>query len=215
MPMTTFDHNGTTGTGYLALPPSGAGRGVLVLHAWWGLTDFFKSVADKVAARGYVAFAPDLLMGRTADTPEDAERLINSAEFAPTQATAVAALEYLRAHPAVRPGPVAAIGFSFGAAYSVLLATNLPDAIDRVVLFYGGSDMDLAAVRARVQTHFAEDDPYEPLEGVKKINLPNVEVNIYPGTGHWFVEENRPQAYNAAAAELAWQRAFSFLGQPV
>ena len=214
MTMTTFDSNGSSGTGYLALPPGGAGRGVLVLHAWWGLTDFFKSVADRVAAQGYVAFAPDLMQGRTAATVDDAQHLIDTTEGVATRATAEAALEFLRAHPAVQPGPLAAIGFSFGAAYAVLLESLHPGALDQLVLFYGGSDMDLAAVRARVQTHFAEDDPYEPLEGVKKINLPNVEVNIYPGTGHWFVEENRPQNYNAEAAKLAWQRSFSFLGQP-
>ena len=106
------------------------------------------------------------------------------------------------------------MGFSFGAAYAVLLDSLHPGALDRIVLFYGGSDMDLAATQARIQGHFAETDAYEPLEGVKKINLPNVEVHIYPGTGHWFVEENRPQNYNAAAAALAWQRTFSFLGQP-
>ena len=114
----------------------------------------------------------------------------------------------------MQAGPLAAIGFSFGAAYAVLLDSLHPGALDRLVLFYGGSDMDLSATRARIQGHFAENDDYEPLEVVKKISLPQVEVNIYPGTGHWFVEENRPQNYNAQAAALAWQRTFSFLGQP-
>jgi carboxymethylenebutenolidase len=154
------------------------------------------------------------MQGQTAATPEAAQNLVDTHEGAATKATAEAALEFLRRHPAVQPGPLAAIGFSFGAAYAVLLESLHPGALDRLVLFYGGSDMDLSAARARIQGHFAEDDPYEPLEGVKKINLPNVEVNIYPGTGHWFVEENRPQNYNAEAAALAWQRTFSFLGQP-
>src|SRR5215216_5393078 len=114
MPMTKFDDNGTSRAGYLALPPGGSGRGVLVLHAWWGLTDFFKSVADKVAAQGFVAFAPDLLQGQTASTPEAAERLITTREGAATQATAEAALDYLQRHPAVQASPLAAIGFSFG-----------------------------------------------------------------------------------------------------
>src|SRR5258706_3307066 len=214
MPMTTFDDKGITRSGYLALPPSGAGRGVLVLHAWWGLTDFFKSVADRLAAQGFVAFAPDMMQGQTASTPEAVHHLVETNEGPVTKATTEAALEFLRRHPAVAAGPLAAVGFSFGASYAVLLDSLHPGALDRIVLFYGGSDMDLAATRARIQGHFAENDEYEPLEGVKKINLPNVEVNIYPGTGHWFVEENRPQNYNAEAAKLAWQRSFSFLGQP-
>jgi carboxymethylenebutenolidase len=241
MTMATFDANGAANTGYLALPPGGSGRGVLVLHAWWGLTDFFKSVADRLAAQGFVAFAPDLMQGQTASTPEAAQHLVETREGLATKATAEAALEFLRSHPAVEAGPepspdpalkgaaarapgsgdlgrpplgLAAVGFSFGAAYAILLDSLHPGAMDRIVLFYGGSDMDLAATQARIQGHFAETDPYEPLEGVKKINLPNVEVHIYPGTGHWFVEENRPQEYNAAAAALAWQRTFKFLGQP-
>jgi carboxymethylenebutenolidase len=214
MTMATFDAQGTPHTGYLALPASRAGRGVLVLHAWWGLTDFFKSVADRLAAQGFVAFAPDLMQGQTAATPEAAHRLVENSEGPATKATVEAALEFLRSHPAVQPGPLAAVGFSFGASYAVLLESLHPGALDRLVLFYGGSDMDLAATQARIQGHFAENDSYEPLEGVKKISLPNVEVHIYPGTGHWFVEENRPKEYNAAAARLAWQRAFSFLGQP-
>ena len=53
MPMTTFDDNGTTRTGYLALPPSGTGSGVLVLHAWWGLNDDVIAYADRLAASGF------------------------------------------------------------------------------------------------------------------------------------------------------------------
>ncbi|MEP7355799.1 MAG: alpha/beta fold hydrolase [Anaerolineales bacterium] len=214
MPMLSFEDAGTQQNGYLALPPSGRGRGVLVLHPWWGLTDFFKRVTDRVAAQGYVAFAPDLMQGQTATTIEAAHQQVETSEGPATYATAAAALNFLRHHPAVEPGPLAAIGFSFGASYAVLLDMKNPGALDRIVLFYGGSDMDLDATRARIQGHFAENDTYEPLEMVKKVNQPNFEVNIYPGTAHWFVEENRPNEYNAEAAALAWQRAFNFLGQP-
>ena len=62
--------------GYLAVPKKGNGPGVLVLHAWWGLTDFFKGLSDRLASTGFVAFAPDLYRGATASTREEAKKLL-------------------------------------------------------------------------------------------------------------------------------------------
>ena len=73
--MLEFDINGKTVTGYLALPGRGHGPGVLVLHAWWGLTPFFKDVCERLAAEGFVALAPDRYGGPTAATIEEAEAL--------------------------------------------------------------------------------------------------------------------------------------------
>jgi carboxymethylenebutenolidase len=61
--------------GYLTLPPTGEGPGVLVLHAWWGLNDTIKAFCNRLAANGFVTFAPDLYHGQVADTIPDAERL--------------------------------------------------------------------------------------------------------------------------------------------
>ena len=64
-----------TVSGYLAVPKNGKGPGVLVLHAWWGLNDFFKGLCDRLATDGFVAFAPDLYRGATASTRDGAENL--------------------------------------------------------------------------------------------------------------------------------------------
>src|SRR5207244_12815422 len=61
---------------YLAVPKNGKGPGVLVLHAWWGLNDFFKGLCDRLATDGFVAFAPDLYCGATASTRDGAENLM-------------------------------------------------------------------------------------------------------------------------------------------
>ena len=134
-------------TGYLAIPKRGAGPGVLVLHAWWGLTPFFKRVCDRLADEGFVAFAPDLNNGKTAWTIDEAKQITSERDFEATRATALAALDQLRGHPAVRGSAIGAIGFSMGAAWALLLSSLKPDAIAAVVVFYGSEAADFGARR--------------------------------------------------------------------
>ncbi len=85
------------GEPYLALPPGGAGPGVLVLHAWWGLTDHFKRICDRFAAEGFTALAPDLYHGPRTDDPDEAERLLDALDHKRAKADIFAALDFLRA----------------------------------------------------------------------------------------------------------------------
>src|SRR5258708_38033868 len=73
--MVTFPVGEGTTSGYLALPAAGKGRGVLVLHTWWGLTEPFRRVCDRLAQEGFVALAPDLYHGKITDVPEEAQAL--------------------------------------------------------------------------------------------------------------------------------------------
>ena len=86
--MVNLTSDGITNNGYLALPPSGKGKGILVLHAWWGLNDFFKAICDRLSAKGFVAFAPDLNHGKIATTVEEANHILETRDFPSTQATA-------------------------------------------------------------------------------------------------------------------------------
>lgn len=86
-----------------------------------------------------------------------------------------------------------------------------PDALSKVVLFYGMAGIDVSKSQAQYLAHFAENDPFESTEEARKMSAPNLEVHIYPGTGHWFFEHNRPDAYNAEAAARAWERTLVFL----
>ncbi|MFZ0545901.1 MAG: dienelactone hydrolase family protein [Candidatus Promineifilaceae bacterium] len=210
-------------TGYLALPEEGKGPGILLLHAWWGLTDFFKELADKLAAEGFVVLAPDLYHdGKTADTIDEAEKLVRSHDDETTQVVAESAVDHLMSNPAVVGNVIGTIGFSFGAAWALWLASGLqPTKIGTVVVFYGNyADLDredYANAQAAFLGHFAEDDPYEEPEYARntldELHAAGREANFYfyPGTGHWFFEHNRPDAYDAEAAELAWERTIPFL----
>lgn len=204
-----FLSEGNPRSGYLALPETPNGGAILVLHPWWGLTPLFTGLCDQLAAEGYVAFAPDLLLGQTADTIETANQLVENADFPTTKATALAALDFFQHHPAAQGKPLGALGFSFGAAYSLLLNDLKPDAFAALTLFYGGSDMGLSEVTTPLLCHFADNDEFEPLEVVQNLTLRNGTLHIYPGTKHWFFEPNRPE-YNEEAATLAWARTLAF-----
>jgi len=211
--------------GYLALPPNGKGPGILLMHAWWGLNDYFKSLADRLANEGFVVLAPDLYGGKTTSEIEEAERLVGELESNQGYRQAIkkeeAALDYLLSHPAVEGTKVGTIGFSMGAAYASWLSTLRPE-IAAVVLFYGGfygGDEESAAERTKAAFlgNFAEDDEWEPVEGIRESEAQlkaadrEVTFHFYPGVGHWFMEDNRPGVYNPEAAQLAWDRTIKFL----
>jgi carboxymethylenebutenolidase len=213
MSFQTFDQEGIQRRGYLTLPPSGKGPGLLLLHAWWGLTDLFTGLADKLAAEGFVVFAPDMHDGKQTAEIAEAEKLVGSLEgdFPAAVAKAKTALEYLQNHPAVTSEKLAAVGFSMGAAYAYMLDKEIPDAYDRVVLFYGMAGADVSKSKAKYLAHFSENDPFESTEEARKMKADNLQLHIYLGTGHWFFEDNRPDAYNAEAAKIAWERTLAFL----
>jgi len=204
---------------YLAVPERGTGAGVLVLHAWWGLTPIFTDVCDRLAAAGFVALAPSLFSGgATAVTIAEAEALRDAHDEATVvEPVVLAAAEQLRELPAVTGSKIGVIGFSLGAYWALHLSQVRPDDVAAVVTIYGTDDGDYSTARAAYLGHFAEHDDFEPLEVVRaleeKIGAAGLEVtfHVYPGTGHWFVEPNQPDVYNAAAAELVWDRTLAFL----
>jgi carboxymethylenebutenolidase len=205
--------------GFLALPPTGKGPGVLVLHAWWGLNGTIKAFCTRLAEAGFIAFAPDLYHGKVADTIPGAEALGSALDARYLQAKAEiaqAALFLLERIEETARG-LTVIGFSLGAFYALDLAAADPENIRSVVLFYGTGGGDFSSAKADFLGHFAGEDVYEPatnvdnLEASLKLAGCQVSFHHYPGTGHWFFEPDRLDAYNQAAASLAWERTLAFL----
>jgi carboxymethylenebutenolidase len=215
--MEEFEVDGGTAAGYLAVPQTGHGPGVLVLHAWWGLTPFFKNVCDRLASEGFVALAPDRYGGPTATTIEEAEDLRRLESPERTEAQLTSAVDFLLAHEATVGDKLAALGFSAGASWALMLSTLKPEAVKAVVAFYGSGEADFSSAHAAYQGHYAQHDEWEPPEEVRRtedvLRAAGREVTFYtyPGVGHWFFEEDRPGYYDAEAAQLAWERTVSFL----
>ena len=212
-----FDVNGQPAAGYLALPSQPTAPGVIVLHAWWGLNSFFKRVCDRLAAEGFAAFAPDLNSGRIAKSIDQAKHIMDELSLDRKMVVAAASTDFLRNQPEVQKEPFSVIGFSMGAAHSLVLAEKQPQEINKVVLFYGSyAELQYPNAKAKILGHFAEVDEWEPADEVRTMegNMRSAGLSpvfhSYPNTSHWFFEEDRPEL-NADAARLAWTRTIDFL----
>lgn len=205
--------------GYLAVPPSGKGSPVLVLHAWWGLNDTTRDFCRRLADAGFVAFAPDLYHGKVADTIADAETLASALDANQARADIAEATRFLTERAGQAGRGLAVVGFSLGAYYALDLSVTDPDRVRSVVVFYGTRGGDYSSSKATYLGHFAETDEFEPqtqVDGLKaalqRAGRP-ASFHRYPGTGHWFFEPDRAQAFNQEAASLAWDRTLDFLNQ--
>jgi carboxymethylenebutenolidase len=178
-----------------------------------------KAFCSRLAESGFVALAPDLYHGKVADTIAGAEALGQALDANHLQAKAEIAeaalfLNERAGHP---ERGLAVVGFSVGAYYALNLAAADPDHIRYVVLFYGTGPADFSQSRAAYLGHFAGDDPFEPAPNVDDLEASlqsagrSVTFHRYSGTGHWFFEPDRTDAYNRAAADLAWERTLTFL----
>ncbi len=207
--------------GYIAVPKKVSGPGVLVLHAWWGLNDFFKELCDRLATAGFVAFAPDLYGGATASTRDGAKALMSKLSEKAASEDIVRSVKALQVQPGVRGKHPGVIGFSLGAFWALWLAQEIPADLGAVVLFYGtregNYERGFAATKAAFLGHFAEKDEFESpasvqeLEKLLRTNGRDVTFYTYPGTSHWFFEKDRPDAYDSKSADIAWQRTLQFL----
>src|SRR5215469_8044258 len=112
--MVKVPSNGHECEGYLALPAARSGPGVIVVQEWWGLVDHIKTLADRFAAEGFVALAPDLYHGERTTSPDQAGKLLMALNIDQAGKDMRGAATFLRAHPAVKPKKVGITGFCMG-----------------------------------------------------------------------------------------------------
>lgn len=217
--MVEFKSNGSTTNGYLSLPASGRGAGVIVLQEWWGLVPHIKDVCDRFATEGFVALAPDLYHGESTTSPDAAGKLMMALDIAQTEKDLRGAIQFLLHHESVTSVTVGSVGFCMGGVLSLYAAAQNPQ-VGACVVFYGihpKVQPPLENLRAPVLGFYAEQDQFVPPAAVrelesqlKALGKPS-EIHIYEGTDHAFFNDTRPEVYNPEAAADTWQRTLAFL----
>jgi carboxymethylenebutenolidase len=210
--MVEFKSNGGTCTGYLA---GSSGPGVIVIQEWWGLVPHITDIADRFAAEGFVALAPDMYHGEVTDEPDLAGKLLMSMNLATAGKDLSGAVNLLQE----RTGrtKVGVTGFCMGGGLALMAACLRPDAIAAAAPFYGGMRPDTVIewdnLGAVVEGHYAATDrgtaapeAVKELEASLRAKGKNATFHIYPGTQHAFFNDTRPEVYDAAVAKTSWDR---------
>jgi len=219
-----FASNGGNASGYLVTPPAGSGPGVLVIQEWWGLDASIKETAEKVAAAGFVALAPDLYHGEVAghDEMDKAGRLMTELPADRAARDMSGAIDSLAGHPSVTGDGIGVIGFCMGGMLTFLIAANRPDKVKAAVPFYGfpqgDGEPDWTKLSASIRGHMAENDDFfgpdaakaleKKLQGMGK----DVTLTVHPGTGHAFMgPHNALGTLNEELATQIWPGVIAFL----
>ena len=207
--------------GYLVRPAAATGKlpGILVVHENRGLNPHIEDVARRLALENFMTFAPDALfpLGGYPGTEDEARALFPKLDQQKTREDFVAATHWLMKRPDCT-GKVGVVGFCYGGAMSMILATRVPE-LAASVPFYGTSPnpADAGKVKTPLLIHFAEKDDrvnnsFPPFEAALKENKVSYQAHTYPGTQHGFNNDTTPR-YDAEAAKLAWTRTVAFFNK--
>lgn len=206
--------------GYLARPEQDRHfPAVVVIQEWWGLVEHIKEVADRFARHGFIALAPDLYHGEAAKEPDEARKLAMQLEEDRALGDIQAGIDFLRRMKNVSPKNVGVVGFCMGGRLALAAAARSAG-LGAAVVFYGRPGGVAAEdVSVPFLGLYGEEDHGIPPEDVRRFgdalegaDVPN-EIHLYPGAGHAFFNDSRPQAYHREAAEDAWERTIAWFEQ--
>jgi carboxymethylenebutenolidase len=201
--------------------PEGKGPfpAIVVIHEWWGLNDWVKEQAGKLADQGYAALAIDLYRGKVADNPGTAHELMRGVPEDRALRDLHAAVAFLQSQPNLKKDRIGSIGWCMGGGYSLDVALQEP-ALAATVINYGHLATDPAAIgkiHAAILGNFGGQDQGIPAEDVKKFEAAlkqagkSADIKIYADAGHAFENPNNKSGYRAEDAADAWQRTVTFL----
>jgi carboxymethylenebutenolidase len=220
--MVSFASNGRSAEGYLAVPDSGSGPGVVVIQEWWGLVGHVKSVVDRFAGEGFVALAPDLYHGVKTTEPDEAQRLMMGMAMDQAGRDIAGAASYLAGRPDTTGKGIGCIGFCLGGSLALWSATLSADIV-AAVGFYPAVPWEAMSPTwskydgKQAMLHCDEEEGGCAADGVQTaveaIERAGGKVTCfdYPGTGHAFFNDDLPEVYNPVAAGEAWSRTLNLL----
>jgi carboxymethylenebutenolidase len=217
VPDMTINHNGKSIPGYLAEPAEPKG-GMIVIQEWWGLNDDIREIADRYAAEGFLAFAPDLYHGTLATEPDEARKLAMSLERQAAAEEIDAAIAWMKTERGV--AKVGCVGFCMGGGLTLATALRTSSNVDAVHVYYGGGMPDpaqLETIRVPVMGSYGGEDkgiPKEQVDGLRdalaKAGTPN-DIMLYDGAQHSFF--NAGPAHHPEAAQHSWERSIGWFNQ--
>jgi carboxymethylenebutenolidase len=220
--MVQYKSHDETVAGFLAFPEGkGPFPAIMVIHEWWGLNDWVKANAAKLADKGYIVLAIDLYRGQVALDQDEAHELMRGLPEDRATRDLQAAFSYLVSRPDVQHDKIGSIGWCMGGGYSLQAALNISE-LSACVINYGRLVTDtemIEKLNCPILGIFGGKDrgiPVKTVEAFKAACLDagkNVSIQIYPKSGHAFINESNSKGYNAADAKDAWEKTFAFLEQ--
>ena len=198
-------------------PAQGPAPAVLVVHSWWGLTSAFVAIGEALAQKGFVVGLAHLFDGRTASDSEEAKRLRSARRREPMYKSLIRNIHELQGFTGVSKAEIGVVGFSMGGHWAVWLSQQPDLPISATVLYYAARAGDFSSSHSSFLAHYAEEDAW-----VSRASRRRMESEIakaersyqafdYPGTRHWFAENDREREYAPDASKLAFARTVKHL----
>ena len=208
----SFKSNGGTCEGYLA---DGGGPGVIVIQEWWGLVPHIEDVADRFAAEGFTALAPDLYHGRASFEPDEAGKLMMALNLGEAGKDLTGAVDFLQERTG--RSKIGVVGYCMGGGLTLVLATLRPDAVAAAAPYYGvipwaDAQPDWSKLSATVVGEYAEKDGFAGPDAVRALEAQlrdlgkDVTLHVHAGADHAFFNDTRSDVYDATASALAFGR---------
>ncbi len=213
----SFSSEAGPASGHLTRPGTEK-PGVIVIQEWWGLVPHVKDVCGRFATQGFVALAPDLYHGKQTLDAKEAQHLMEGLDWARAAKDMAGAVKHLREKEGCTK--VGVVGFCMGGALAMIAAATA--GVDAYAAYYGFPPAGAAPVdriTAPGIIFFGEKEEYFSVPDAKKFAEEQrakgreAEVVVYPGAGHAFFNDTRPEVYHSVAANDAWKRTLALFGR--